>query len=131
MIIRLGQGEKRLNVKEVRAHWVKLHKAQQIKILHVEEPESLAAYFADQRRKKRLGGEMAWQDGIVRWRWSKGWLPKGFTRAYGRVWHRFMEKIDDHPGLVRMVINDWLQRCHIDQGEVERPPKFLTPGETV
>lgn len=130
MIIRLGKGEARLNVRQVRAHWVKLHKAQMIKILHVEKPKDLAAYFADQRRKKRLGGEMAWQDGIVRWRWSKGWLPKGFTRAYGRVWHRFNEYLDDRPKLLQMVINDWLQRCHQDPLQVFTPPQLKIGGDT-
>jgi len=68
MIMRLGKGEQRLDVRKVRAHWIKLHKAVQIKIKYVPESmkNNLAAYLGDQRKLKSLSGEMAWQNGIVR-----------------------------------------------------------------
>lgn len=119
MIIRLGKNEKRLDVKEERAWWEKVHKARQIKFLYVKKPEDLAAYLADQRRKRSLGAELAWQDDLVRWRWSSGWLPKGFTRAFGRVWSRLM---GESPGYRDMVIRTWLARCHEHPEEIARPP---------
>jgi hypothetical protein len=123
MIARLGKGEKRLDVKEVRAHWEKLHKAKQIRIERVPEPmkNNLAAYIADQRHKKKLGGEMAWQDHLDRWRWSKGWLPKGFTKEFGRVWWSLK---DTSPGLREKTITDWLNACHVDNEKIQTPPKI-------
>jgi len=121
MIMRLGKREQRLDVKEVRAHWTRLHKANQIKIKHVPESmkNNLAAYLGDQRSKRSLGGEMAWQDGIVRWRWSKGWLPQGFTKAFGRVW---VSLLDLSPGLREKAIYDWLHACHEDPVKLMNPP---------
>lgn len=121
MILRLGKREKRLDVKEVRAHWVRLHKANQIKIKHVPESmkNNLAAYLGDQRRKRKLGGEMAWQDGIVRWHWSKGWLPQGFTRAFGRVWVRLM---DISPGEREKAVYDWINACHENENNIINGP---------
>ena len=66
MIIRMGKNEPRIEVKVLRKYWEKIHKARQIKILYVRRPQDLAAYLADQRNKKRLGAELAWQDGIQR-----------------------------------------------------------------
>jgi hypothetical protein len=121
MIIRLGKNEKRLDVRDVRAHWQRLHRATQIRAEYVKEPLSLAAYFADQRHKRKLSGELAWQDGIVRWRWSKGWLPKGFTRAFGRTFVRLL----DLPSLVReLTIKTWLLRCHGDPAQLLHPPRI-------
>jgi hypothetical protein len=124
MIMRLGKGEQRLDVRKVRAHWMKLHNAVQIKIKYVPESmkNNLAAYLGDQRKLKSLGGEMAWQNGIVRWHWSKGWLPKGFTKAFGRVWCDFM----GFPSDVRdNAVKTWLLRCHIDAENVFHPPKVV------
>jgi hypothetical protein len=123
MILRLGKREKRMDVNEVRAHWVRLHKANQIKIKHVPESmkNNLAAYLGDQRAKRSLGGEMAWQDGIVRWRWSKGWLPQGFTKAFGRVWWSLM---DISPGLREKAVCDWLNACHANDAKIKAPPKL-------
>jgi len=123
MILRLGKREKRMDVNEVRAHWVRLHKANQIKIKHVPESmkNNLAAYLGDQRAKRSLGGEMAWQEGIVRWRWSKGWLPQGFTKAFGRVWWSLM---DISPGLREKTVCDWLNACHANDAKIKAPPKL-------
>lgn len=76
--------------------------------------------MADQRRKRKLGGELAWQDGIVRWRWSKGWLPKGFTAAFGRVWWRLRDI-----SLIERekAISGWLAACHVDDNNI-----FYGPG---
>jgi hypothetical protein len=120
MIIRLGKNEKRLDVKEERAWWEKIHKAKQIKFLYVKKPEDLAAYLADQRRKRSLGAELAWQDDLVRWRWSAGWLPKGFTRGFCRLWRRLLSH---PPGFREMTVRTWLARCHEHPEEIARPPK--------
>lgn len=126
MIMRLGKNEERMDVRKLRSHWQKLHKATQLKIKHVPQSQkaNLAAYLSDQRKLKSLGGEMAWQDGIVRWHWSTGWLPKGFTRAFGRTWAHWMSV----PSEVRdMAIKTWLNACHLDNEKVKNPPRMMNP----
>jgi len=92
MIVRLGPKEKRMDVNELRAHWFKMTGAVQLKIIYVgRDRKKLASYIADQRKKRGLAGEMAWQDYLDRWRWTEGWLPKGFTKAFPRVWARLMQ----------------------------------------
>jgi len=122
MIVRLGPGEKRISAKELRAYWENLTGAYQIRIDHVEDTTKfdLASYIADQRSKRKLGGELAWQDGIVRWRWSKGWLPKGFTKAFGRVWQR-LRYISS--GEREKAVSGWLAACHADENNI-----FCGPG---
>lgn len=129
MVIRMGPGEKRLDVKEVRSHWQRLHKATQIRIDHIPESgkNNLAAYIADQRAKRKLGGEMAWQDELVRWRWSKGWLPKGFTKEFGRLWWS-LQNIS--PELREKVVNDWLRACHENPDKISVPPR-VGPGNEI
>jgi hypothetical protein len=129
MILRLGKGEKRLDVKEVRKHWERLHKANQIRIEHVPESmkDNLAAYLGEQRKKRSLAGEFMWQDLLVRWHWSKGWLPQGFTRAFGRVWVRLF---DISPGQREKALSDWLHACHIDSNNILNGP-FLKDGELI
>jgi hypothetical protein len=130
MILRLGNGEKRLDVNEVRAHWIGLHNANQIRFEHVPEPmkNNLASYLADQRSKRRLGGEMAWQDNIIRWRWSNGWLPKGFTKAFGRLWWSLQ---DISHGQREKVIADWLNACHLNCDKVLTPPTIGLDNELI
>ena len=128
MVLRLGPGEERLDAREVRAHWVGLHKANQIRLEHVHEStkDNLAGYLADQRSKRKLGTEMGWQDQIVRWRWSKGWLPRGFTKAYGRLW---WDLRDAPPGLREKVVCDWLGACNLNDRKVLAPPKLGAGNE--
>lgn len=130
MVLRLGKGEQRLDVKEVRAHWERLHKAKQIRIDHVPESmkNNLAAYIGDQRAKRKLGGEMAWQDDMIRWRWSKGWLPKGFTKEFGRVWHSLQ---DISLGQREKAVHDWLAVCHQHPEAVMIPPIASSDNDLV
>ena len=128
MVLRLGPGEKRLDVKEVRAHWEHLHKANQIRIEHVLDAmkNNLAAYLAEQRSKRKLGGEIAWQDKLIRWRWSKGWLPQGFTKAFGRLWWSLQ---DIAPGLREKTCIDWLHACSADNERVMYPPIHISDND--
>ena len=123
MIMRLGKGEERMDVRKIRSHWQKLHKATQIVIKHVPQSQkgNLAAYLSDQRKLKGLGGEMAWQQGIVRWHWSKGWIPAGFTRQFGRVWARWMKT---PPEVRDMAIKAWINACHINTDKTKFPPEL-------
>jgi len=130
LVLRLAPGKKRVSVVRARAMWKKLTGASQIVVRYVPESkkEDLAAYLADQRKCRKIAGEMAWQDEIVRWRWTTGWLPKGFTRAFGRVWHRYNETLGDSlPWASDAVIVDWLKRCHQDPDMVNHPP-VITRG---
>jgi hypothetical protein len=88
MILRLGKDEQRIDKGELRAYWFDTHKAYEVDIQRVgteKEKENLARYISDQREGKKLGGEMAWQDKIVRWHWSKGWIPKGYGKVNGKL----------------------------------------------
>jgi len=127
-VIRLGKNEKRLNVRDVRAHWEKLHKAKQIRIVFVAEPRDLAAYLADQRKKRRVAGEFAWQDMMVRWHWSRGWLPTGFTRHFGRAW---MEWSNIESWAREAAIGAWLLRCHQGLDSVSTPPRLYIQEDEV
>ncbi|MFA5346632.1 MAG: hypothetical protein WC294_00700 [Methanoregula sp.] len=121
MIIRLKSGDKRISAKELREYWKNLTGADQIWIDYVDESQKydLAVYISDQRKKRKLGGELAWQYGIVRWRWSKGWLPRGFTKAFGRVWHR----LQDIPIVEReKAVSGWLAACHMDGNNIYYGP---------
>ena len=128
MIVRLGPWEKRMDVRVLRQHWQEMTGARQIKIVHVQEAmkENLAAYIADQRKKRSLAGEMAWQDYLEKWRWTTGWLPKGFTRNFGRVYSMCMEVHQDNPFIVQEVLNPWLQRCVLNPDEVNKLPIWRT-----
>jgi hypothetical protein len=113
-----------MDVNDIRAHWYDLTGAKQLKIVHVPESmkDNLAAYISDQRKKKGLAGEMAWQDQLIRWRWTQGWLPKGFTRAFGRVWWEWSKCPEEW--VPRAVIEAWLLRCAQDPDQVNNPPRF-------
>ena len=124
MIMRLGKNEKRMDVRKIRSHWQRLHKATQIKIKHVPQSQkgNLAAYLSDQRKLKGLGGEMAWQQDIVRWHWSKGWIPAGFTRQFGRVWARWMQT---PPEVRDMAIKTWINACQVNPDKIKNPPLLM------
>lgn len=94
MVIRLLVKQKNLNVKKLRTYWQNLHKAKQIKILRVRNSLKLANYLSDQRKKRKLGSEMSWQDLIVSWNWSPGWIPKGFTKKFSRLWFDWIDAPD-------------------------------------
>jgi hypothetical protein len=123
MIVRLGHNEQRMDVKELRSHWFKMTGAVQLKIKYVgHDRKKLAGYISDQRKKRGLAGEMAWQDYLDKWRWTEGWLPKGFTKAFPRVWARFMNA----PMEVReKAIGDWLNACHLNNDKVKYPPWII------
>jgi len=120
MIFRLAKGEKRLEVKELREHWQHLHKATQIKIRRIKgNPESVTKYLADQRQKLNIAGEVAWQDKKVRWMYSRGWLPKGFGRAFGRFWFKMGHL---PPPIREPLLKAWLLACYADPANLVKPP---------
>lgn len=116
MVIRLRPRQKNIDIKKVRKFWKKVHKATQVKILRVEESkkEDLANYLSDQRKLKKMGAEMSWQPGIIKWGWSPGWIPQGFTRSFGKFWQSFNQFMVA-PGLRDMTLHNWIQKCHKNQ----------------
>jgi len=113
MVIRLRHRQKNIDVKELRAFWQESHKATQIKIKRVTESkkEDLANYLSDQRKLRGMGAEMSWQPGIIKWGWSRGWIPVGFTKQFGKFWQEFTRYIVA-PGLRDKTLHDWIQKCH-------------------
>lgn len=125
IILRLGKGEKRLEIKPFRSWWYNYTGAKQIKILRVGKKRDLARYIADQRYKKDIAGEFAWQDMIVSWGYSKGWLPKTFGKHFGRFWYKSR---DAGMGQREMFLHDWLMRCYDSPDEVLSPPMVRVLG---
>jgi len=125
MVIRLGKGEKRWDVKAIRKEWQKLTTGRQLKIVHVSEDKvfNLVSYLANQKRKKGLGAEMSYQSAITRWRWSAGWIPRGFTKAFSRFWARVR---DETPPDKEMLVRTWIQAVHEDPGRLSWVPLFET-----
>lgn len=120
MVIRLKPRQKNLNVVKLREYWEKRHKAKQIKIVRVRHARKLANYLSDQRKKRKLGSEMSWQDYITGWHWSKGWIPKGYTtEVFGKLWRELIDSPDDvkHKE-IRISIKECAKdgiRSHIDK----------------
>jgi len=109
MVIRLKPRMKNLDIKDVRDYWVSVHKAQQIKLVRVRHANKLANYLSDQRKKRKLGSEMSWQDLMVRWRASPGWLPKGYGKVFGRLW---VEWIDAPEQVRNKVVRESIKEAH-------------------
>lgn len=122
MVIRLQPGQARLEVRDLRAQWQALTGARQLKIRSVRpmHKQGLARYLAEQGRKKRVAGEMAYQPMLKRWRWSQGWLPKGFTKAFGRF---FWRTRDLDPSIREQLVREWLLRASKDASQVDTPPR--------
>jgi hypothetical protein len=124
MIVRLLPHHKRMEATELRAHWQRMTGAVQLKIVRVDSTKTLklAAYIADQRAKNGMASEMAYQgDYLQRWRWTTGWLPKGFTRAFGRAW---MKLQDAPPEIRKKALNDWLNACYLKPEKVGLSPRI-------
>lgn len=128
MVLRLGSGEKRLDVNELRSYWIKTHKAQQLKLIKIRQANhtKLANYIADQRRRRKLGSEMAYQDQIIRWKYSRGWIPTHFAKEFGRYYFRCKQKnVPDNVMLSQL--KPWLTTCH-QKSKIVPHPK-ITIGE--
>jgi hypothetical protein len=121
LALRLGLSEKRVDVKRIRAFWESVHKASQVRILVTTERDklNLANYISDQRKKKGLAGEFLFQDQLVSWRCSRGWLPVGFTRAFGRFWWAMR---DIAPTVRDSVLKEWLIECSFDPSRIPYRP---------
>lgn len=120
MVLRLGPGEKQINVTKAREYWEKTHKSVQLKFKKIGKAfENLLVYFGDQRKK--LAGEMMWQDMIIRWKFSQGWLPIGFTREFGRFWYRM--RAADLDDITRTeLLRDWLLSVREEYGKLKCIP---------
>ena len=123
LIARLPKNAKRLDARRLHAHWLRLHKAHGVTIRYVslKDRVHLASYISDQRNMKTMGGEMVWQDGIRHWRWAKGWIPTGFTAAFGRFWAHWFNA----PSEVReMALRDWIRACNVRPDEIKKMPRI-------
>lgn len=94
MVIRLGRHEKRWEAKEVRDYWIKLTGFNHVTIRKVRTGtnQTLARYIQDQKKKYGLGKEMSYQDLMIRWNYSRGWLPVGYTRKRNREYGKLMRQ---------------------------------------
>lgn len=123
MVVRLGQGEKRIDVKDLRPYWEKLTGARQLVIKPVREAhkEDLADYLANQKKKVGLGREFIYQSGITKWGWSTGWLPKGSTKAFARLWACDKETPSD---LKERLAKTLIQHLHEHPDHLAYKPEF-------
>lgn len=94
MVIRLPMRQKNLDINDVRAYWKERTGASQLKILRVPESkkDNLAHYIANQRTKVGMACEMGYQSSVARWRWSKGWLPKGYGHEKSKIWGKMLHQ---------------------------------------
>jgi len=114
MVLRLGMRMKMLDVDEVRAYWFSITGAKQVKIKRVPDSkkEDLADYLVNQKLKKSMGREMAFQgSSIISWHWRTGWLPKGFTTLFAHEWMRILKDIP-YKALLDREISFLVHRAH-------------------
>jgi len=95
IVLRLKPRQKNLEQKIIQEYWERIHLAKQVRIERVGRARNLANYFADQRRLKKMGSEMSWQDLIVRWKYSPGWLPHGFISRFRKVYFQLIDAPDN------------------------------------
>jgi hypothetical protein len=118
LLIRLGKKEKRLDAKKEKEFWYHLTGADHVKFLPVKDKNGMANYMSNQT-KMSVGREFLHQDQIMRWWWTKGWIPTGFTKAFGRVWHDWR---DEESWVIKTVIETWLLACHEDPARIHHRP---------
>ena len=97
IVLRLSPRMKNLDIKEVRAYWENLTGARQVNIKRVRNchKNDLADYLVNQKLKKGMAREFAYQgSSIMSWHASAGWLPKGYTKAFARLWLKIMDAPD-------------------------------------
>lgn len=124
LVIRIGEGEHRLEVEDLRNQWKALTGARQIRIERVKSKEQLSQYMSDQRQRKRMAKELLNQSDLIRWRWSQGWLPKGFTREYGKFFWRYAETPKEER---EKALKIWLRQCFNDGEMIFEPPQLSSP----
>jgi hypothetical protein len=105
MIIRLLKGMKELKYEDLNGYWQSRHKAFCL-IKRVTNPEGLASYISDQRKRKGMSVEMSSQEQIIRWRMGTGWVPVGFMKAFGKFWFETGSNLDDP--FRTEVVRDWI-----------------------
>jgi hypothetical protein len=125
MIVRLPKGSPRLEIKDLREHWERLHRAIAVIIKEVHNPKGLSDYLADQEQKRGMAREMHYQPLIERWRMSQGWLPIGFAKAFGRFW----QSLGDTQETVRdQVLREWLLDVLEDYENIYKVPSKDSEG---
>ena len=129
MVVRLGMKQKRIVQADLKKAWKRIHQAEYVWVARVKDSkkQGLANYIADQRKLRKMGSEMSWQPGVTKWRWSKGWIPSGFTRSFGRFWQDFN---NNWPDVVRDTeLRSWIQKCAISPGAINnRPHSVIVNG---
>jgi len=100
------RAERRPDINQIRAAWFKIHGAKIVNIKEVYDKKGLAAYISDQRRRKGMAIEMSSQETIIKWRMSRGWVPKAFMKVAGQFWFRYGSNLDD---ITRYeLLRDWI-----------------------
>lgn len=116
MIVRLGMKQKRIDAKQIRAYWKERTGASQVKLKYVPESkkEDLASYVANQKTKVGVACEMGYQSSVTRWRWSYGWLPRGYGKSKSKLWGKLL-----HDGTPQDIIleqsNHLLHKMHFEE----------------
>jgi hypothetical protein len=116
MVVRLGHCQKNIDVKALRAYWKERTGASQVVIKRVPEnkKEDLISYLANQKIKIGMSCELGYQSAVSRWRWSKGWIPKGYGKVKSKIWGKLL-----HSGTPQEIIlsqvNIVLHKMHFQE----------------
>jgi hypothetical protein len=112
IVIRQGMRQKRIDKAEMDAYWLSVGGGfTWIKRVHENGKAGLAAYMADQRRKRGMSKEMSNQSLMTKYNYIGQWLPPGWLRQFGRVWYRTNGMILSHRLL---YLKKWLLDYHKD-----------------
>ena len=119
IVVRLTYQTRNIDVRLLRSYWQRSHGATQLRIERVKDRDRLTRYLSEQA-KKTLAGELRHQPAITSWRYTRNWLPRGFTRAWGRFYQRHAGTISQDT--IARVTADWLRACARRPEEVEDLP---------
>lgn len=116
MVVRLGKSEKRWEAKEVRDYWIELTGFNHVTIRKVQTGSNvtLARYIQDQKKKYGLGKEMSYQDLMIRWMFSRNWLPVGYTRKNKRMYGK-LKKMNVPDEILKEQLDGLLHQMFRDQ----------------
>lgn len=121
LVVRLTYGQENIDVRELRRYWRGTHHATQIRIERVRDYGKLSRYLSEQA-KKGTARELRYQPDIIAWRYTRNWLPVGFTAAWGRFYHRHAGRVSQET--IDRVTAEWLRAAARRPEALTEPPRI-------
>jgi hypothetical protein len=126
-IVRFADKEcKKPNEDQVSVNWNYYHRAYIVDFGPVKHFDKTANYMV--QRHNKTAEELYRQPSLRSWRYTRGWVPVGFGKGFGRLWYYTLMRLPNNSERGR-IIRDFVLACRRNPDNLKFAPYLVNRND--